>query len=416
MKEQSFKDKAVRDLEDLFYIWKKEIRNTFKDQGVLIFFVLVPLVYPLLYAFIYTNEVVRDVPAVVVDNSRSSLSREYLRKVDASPDVKIIAYSSDMEEAKQIMKDGLAYGIIYIPKSFSSDITKGIQTHVSIYCDMSGLLYYKSLLSANTFVSLEMNKNIKVMRAENTTGRQNEISTQPIEYEDVALFNPQNGFASFLIPAVLILIIQQTLLLGIGLSAGTARENNRFKDLVPLNRHYNGTLRIVFGKGLSYFMVYSLVSVYMLCAVPRIFSLVQIANPATLALFMLPYLAACIFFAMTASIAIRNRETCMLIFVFTSVPLLFISGISWPGAAIPDLWRYFSYVFPSTFGINGFVRISSMGATLSEVKTEYQALWIQAGFYFLTTCWVYRRQILQSRKHVFERYKEMKSKSTQTKG
>ena len=63
----------------------------------------------------------------------------------------------------------------------------------------------------------------------------------------------------------------------------------------------------------------------------------------------------------------------MLLFVFTSVPLLFLSGISWPGAAMPEFWRYFSYIFPSTFGINGYVRINSMGATLNEVAFEYQA-------------------------------------------
>lgn len=223
-------------------------------------------------------------------------------------------------------------------------------------------------------------------------------------------FNPTAGFAAFLIPAVLVLIIQQTLLLGIGLAAGTARENNRFKDLVPINRHYNGTLRIVLGKGLSYFLVYVLVSFYVLHIVPRLFSLNQIGQPGSLVLFVAPYLAACIFFAMTTSIAIRNRETCMLIFVFTSVPLLFISGISWPGAAIPPFWKYVSYIFPSTFGINGFVKINNMGATLSEVAFEYKALWIQAGVYFLTTCWVYRWQILMSRKHAIERYKELKEK------
>ena len=108
MKEQSFKEKTKQGIYDLFYIWKQEFRSTFKDQGILIFFVLVPLLYPLLYSFIYTNEVVRDVPAVAVDDSRSSLSREYLRKVDASPDVKILAYSSYMEEAKEIMKKVLA--------------------------------------------------------------------------------------------------------------------------------------------------------------------------------------------------------------------------------------------------------------------------------------------------------------------
>ena len=398
MKQLTFKQKVVQGIHDLFYIWKQEFRTTFRDQGVLIFFVLVPLVYPLIYSFIYTNETIREVPTVVVDNSRSSLSREYLRKVDASPETSIVAHCADMEEAKLMLKDRKAYGIIYIPAHFSDDIARGKQTQVSIFCDMSGLLYYKALLTANTNVSLAMNADIKMKRAGNTTARQDEITAYPIEYEDVAIFNPTNGFAAFLIPAVLILIIQQTLLLGIGLSAGTAREQNRFKDLVPINRHYNGTLRIVMGKGLSYFMVYSLVAVYILCVVPRLFSLNQIAIPGVLTLFALPYLAACIFFAMTVSIAIRNRETCMLLFVFTSVPLLFLSGISWPGAAMPEFWRYFSYIFPSTFGINGYVRINSMGATLNEVSFEYQALWIQTGIYFLTTCLVYRWQIIQSRK------------------
>lgn len=399
MKQLTFKQKVVQGIHDLFYIWKQEFRTTFRDQGVLIFFVLVPLVYPLIYSFIYTNETIREVPTVVVDNSRSSLSREYLRKVDASPETSIVAHCADMEEAKLMLKDRKAYGIIYIPAHFSDDIVQGKQTQVSIFCDMSGLLYYKALLTANTNVSLAMNAAIKMERAGNTTARQDEITAYPIEYEDVAIFNPTNGFAAFLIPAVLILIIQQTLLLGIGLSAGTAREHNQFKDLVPINRHYNGTLRIVMGKGLSYFMVYSLVAVYILCVVPRLFSLNQIAIPGVLTLFTLPYLTACIFFAMTASIAIRNRETCMLLFVFTSVPLLFLSGISWPGSAMPSFWRYFSYLFPSTFGINGYVRINSMGATLNEVAFEYRALWMQTGIYFLTTCFVYRRQIIQSRKN-----------------
>lgn len=410
MKEATFKDKISEGFQDLFYIWKREFQTTFRDQGVLIFFILVPLMYPLIYGFIYTNEVVREVPAIVVDDSHSSLSREFIRKVDATADVEVKAYCSNMEEAKQMMKERKAYGIIYIPSQFSDDIARGNQTKVSLYCDMSGLLYYKGILLSATAVSLDMNKNIKISRAGNTTNRQDEITAHPIDYDNVALFNPQNGFAAFLIPAVLILLIQQTLLLGIGLSAGTAREHNRFKDLVPINRHYNGTLRIVMGKGLSYFMVYSIISVYVLCVVPRIFNLNQIGQPDTLILFMLPYLAACIFFAMTASIAIRNRETCMLIFVFTSLPLLFISGISWPGAAVPAFWKYVSYIFPSTFGINGFVRINNMGATLNEVTLEYQALWLQAGFYFLTTCWVYRWQIINSRKHVLNKYREMKAK------
>ncbi len=157
------------------------------------------------------------------------------------------------------------------------------------------------MLIANTAVSLDMNRDIKIARSGNTTERQDEITAYPIEYEEISIFNPTAGFAAFLIPAVLVLIIQQTLLLGIGLAAGTARENNRFKDLVPINRHYNGTLRIVLGKGLELLPCLRIGIFYVLYVVPRLFSLNQIGQPGSLVLFVVPYLAACIFFAMTTS-------------------------------------------------------------------------------------------------------------------
>lgn len=409
-KETSLRNIILQGMNSVFYICQKELKAVFKDQGVLIFFLLVPLAYPLLYAFIYTGEVVREVPAAVVDMNKSTLSREFIRKVDATPDVKIQSHCADMEEAKLLLKESKVYGVIYIPESFSSDITKDIQTQVTLYCDMSGMLYYKAILTASTEVSLKMNKAIKAKRAGNTTNRQDEISATPITYEAVNLFNPQAGYASFLLPAVLILIIQQTLLLGVGLSAGTARENNRFRNLVPLSRQYQGTLRIVLGKSSAYFIIYAIVSAYILCVVPKIFSLVQIAQAGTLAAFILPYVLSCIFFAMTCSIFIHHREACMMIYVFTSVPLLFISGVSWPGSAIPEFWRVISWLFPSTFGINGYIAINSMGATLDQVLPEFRALWIQTGVYFLTTCIVYRRQIMLSRSHAMERLKEFRRK------
>lgn len=414
MKLKRQKDLFVQGLCDMLYTWKREFRIVFRDAGVLIFFIIVPLLYPLLYSFIYTNEMVREVPAAAVDEARTSLSREFLRSIDASPDVKIAAFCNDMEEAKLMLKEHKIYGIIQIPEDFSRRLARGEQTSVGLFCDMSGLLYYKSLLIASTNVSLAMNKNIKIQKAGNTTNREDDITTAPLEYEEVSLYNPTNGFASFLIPAVLILIIQQTLLLGVGLSAGTAREHNRFRELVPLFRRKGGLFNIVFGKSLCYIMVYAVMTAYMLCLVPRMFSLNQLALPLDLTLFLLPYILSCIFFAMTLSVFIRHRETCMLLFVFTSVPLLFISGISWPGTAIPDFWKIVSYAFPSSFGINGYVRLNNMGATLNEVKPEYLGLWIQAAVYFLTACISYKWRIIQGRKQYIKAYRaEKESKKSE---
>lgn len=394
---------------DWNFIFRHELRNIFRDEGVLIFFFLVPIAYPLLYAFIYTNEVVREVPVVVVDDCATPQSREYLRHIDATADVAVVARCRDMESARREIAARNAYGIVYMPRDFSRRLARGEQTEVSIFIDMSGMLYYKAVLTANTNVSLAMNARIKVKRAGNTTEAQDRVTEHPIAYEEISLYNPQNGFAAFLIPAVLILIIQQTLLLGVGISAGTAREHNRFRELLPVNRHYTGLLRIVLGKSWAYLLVYLPLSVYVLGVVPRLFSLNQIGNPWDMALFVVPYLLACIFFAMTVSVLVRQRETCIMLIVFSSVPLLFLSGVSWPGSAIAPFWKVVSGFFPSTFGINGYLKLDCMGAEPAAVRKEWIALWGQAVFYFFTTCLVYRNNIIASRRRFIARYRKMKA-------
>lgn len=393
---------------DTFFIWKDELKNVFKDSGVMIFFFLVPFIYPLLYAFIYNNEVVHNAKMVVVDQSDSYLSREYIRKVDATADVKVVAVCSDMEEAKRMMDAKEAYGILYFPSEFSKNIHKGKQATVSLYCDMSALLFYKAFLLATTEVSLEIGKELRAQNNPSSTIEQEKITINPIPYESVALFNSQNGFASFLVPAILILVIQQTLILGIGMLGGTAREKNRFHSLVPISRHFNGTLRIVFGKSLTYILLYIVVCIWALGVVPKLFLLPQVGEPWTVMLFVLPYLFASIFLSMTLSGFMTSRESPMLVFVFTSVILLFISGVSWPKEAIPPFWKAIGYLFPSTPGIQGFIRINTAGASLNEVAHEYRTLWIQAGIYFITACIIYRYQIMRSRKLIIKQYRYMK--------
>lgn len=380
--------------EDIFFIWKDELKNVFRDAGVLIFFFLVPLAYPLLYSFIYNNEVVRDAKLVVVDQSDSYLSREFTRRVNATADVEVVSTCTDMAEAKRYLDEKKAYGILYFPESFSKEVYRGEQATVSLYCDMSSLLFYKAFLLSATEVSLDLGREIQLSRLSSSSEKQDEITVNPIPYESVALFNPQNGFASFLVPAILILVIQQTLVLGIGMLGGTVREENRLETLPQsVGRHFHGTLRIVFGKSLTYLMIYILVCIWALAVVPKLFALPQIGDPLTLLLFVLPYLLACIFFAMTLAGFMTTRESPMLVFVFTSVLFLFISGISWPKEAIPPFWKALGCLFPSTPGIQGFVRINTCGATLNEVAFEYRMLWVQAGIYFLSACLIQRRAL-----------------------
>ena len=410
MKKDGLFKLIVEGLYDTCYIWREELRQVLKDEGVLIFFIIVPIAYPLLYSWIYNNEVVREVPVVVVDNAHSHMSRDFIRRCDASPDVKIAYYASDMDEAKMLMGKELVEAVYYIPSDFQSRLNRMEQSTVSVFCDMSMMLTYKAAYMTAMAVSQEMNSEIQIKLSGKYTKREEELQVQPLAAGDVPIFSPAGGYGSGLLPAVLMLILQQTLVLGIGMSAGTARESNRFRDLVPIQKHYHGMFRIVFGKTLCYFMIYALMGTWLTVVVPRIFHFPCLGHWDDLLAIMIPYILACIFFGITMSCIVRYRENVMLLVVFVSVPLLFLSGASWPQSSIPGIWRGVSWLFPSTFGIRAYIRTNSMGGTLSDVLTEYRALWLQVLCYFFVACVVYRYQIQQARHHALERLEFLKNK------
>lgn len=391
-------------MKDLLHIWKMEMNIILHDQGVFIFCILVPFGYPLLYSYIYTTELMRDVPITVVDQDHTPLSREFTRRVDASQWVRVVGNSTNIDDANLQIKKQKTYGYLVIPQDFSKNIQRGKQSFVGMYSDMGGLLYYKGILIAATDVSLEMNSHIKIEQAGYSTARSEAITDYPVTNKEVTLFNPQQGFASFLIPAVLMLIIQQTLLIGIGMAGGTAAERHEYKKLIATSRHNRGTMHIITGRGLAYFFVYCISTAYITCAVPLIFQLTQISHAGDLVIFMIPYILDCIFFAQTLSILMRNREISILVFVITSVPLLFISGVSWPGSAVPAFLKGVSWLFPSTFGINGFVRINTMGASISQVLPELIAICIQTVVYFVLSYFSCRVIIYFERKRDLQKY------------
>ena len=277
------------------------------------------------------------------------------------------------------------------------------QATLSVYCDMSLMLTYKAIYQTAMAVTQTMGAELQTKLSRPNSRREAEIAVQPLAVDDVPIFSPAGGYGTSVLPAVLILILQQTLVLGIGLSAGTARENNRYHELIPIDRHYQGVFRIIGGKAMCYFMIYAVMAAYLTTAVPRFFSFVQLAPWQDLLLLMLPYTLACIFFGMIVSCIVRYRENVMLLMVFVSVPLLFLSGVSWPQSNIPNFWQSISWLFPSTFGVRAYVRMNTMGATLNDVILEYRLLWLQAFLYFVVACLVYRHQIVISRRNALER-------------
>jgi len=384
---------------DVSYIWLREMRKVFKDEGVLMFLVVVPLGYPLLYSWIYNNETLHETPVVVVDESRSALSRQFINNCDATPDVHVKYHAANLDEARSLVSRQIVRGIYLIPSDFASRINRGEQATISVYCDMSLMLAYKAVYQTAMVEAGRLGAGLSIKRAGNYTKQEDALTAQPLAVDDVAMFNPSGGYGSCVLPAVLMLLLQQALALGIGMSAGTARERHRNGRLIPDDDpHYCGAYRIVWGKALCYIMIGAVAAAYLSMAVPRMFSFPQLADGKTLLLLLLPYTLASIFFGMTVSCLVRYRENVMLLMVFVSVPLLFLTGVSWPQSNIPGVWQGVSWLFPSTFGVRAFIRVNSMGASTNQILPELRILWIQAAAYLGMACVVYNHQFILARR------------------
>lgn len=388
----------VEGFSSMLRIWMREFKLIFSDVGVMVLIFAVPIIYPMLYSFIYYPEVVRDLPIAVVDLSHSSDSRRYTRDLDATPDLKVAAKSVSMEDAITMFKKREVRGIVQIPATFSKDIALNRPTTVSAYADMGFFLYYKALMTGTSFVALETGNQVQInnLMKEGLTQKQAEITAEPVKLVDNAMANQAGGFASYGIPAALILIIQQTLILAIGIMAGTARERHPFGTLVPLDRKRMGTLRLVAGKTAAYFTIYALLCVYMLGMIPRWFGYAHSANFSEIIALIIPFLLSTIFFGITLSVIFKNRESSMMLYLFTSIPLLFLSGIIWPLSNFGPVWLVVREIFPSSNAMFGFIKMNSLGATIFETRKEIMTLWIQSGVYFLTACLVYGYQVYYS--------------------
>ena len=372
----------------VYHIWTSEYRAVLGNAEMLVFFFLLPLAYPILYALIYNPEAVTEVPVVVVDNDGTTLSRRLVSDFDATSAACVIGYRTDIMAARKAMMRRDCYAILVIPDGFQRDVTQGAMSGTVIfYTDMSLLLNYKTLYMALTNVTMAVGAN---MRQEllpiGVSQSMTDIASNPIPNASVVLYNPTSGLASFLIPSVLILILHQSIILGLAIRAGIARERNERLYGAPY------VVAEMCGRALCYLSLYVLNVAYLTHVVPLIFKYPQIGHELDIMLFALPLVLSAIFLGMTLSVLVHEREEPYLMFVFTSVLLLFLSGIAWPWYAMPDVWRWIARLLPSTWGVKGFVQMNTMGASLSQVSDSYIALWLLACLYFMTAWFVLSRE------------------------
>lgn len=352
-------------ISDLFLACRREFASIISDEGVLVFFLFLPLVYPLIYSLVYNKEVARDVPVVVVDDCRTPSSREYVRMFDANQGAKVVGYAADLNEARKAMNEKRCYGILMIPSDFDEKIGRCEQADINLYCDMSLLLRYRALFVAATDVSNAMGADIQAQAA-------GAVASDPLPHFAFSIGNSAEGMASYVIPGVLVMVIQQSLVLGIMMLGARRRQRHTaYGNRIP-------AMTTIWGRALCYMIIYLPMTIYVFLLVPRMFDFPSTMHIGTVLAFSLPLILAVIFFGMTLQVIVREREDVFLVFVVTSVLFIFLSGLTWPRVGMPFIWQVVGGIVPSTWGVDGFLRINGNDASIAQVSTDYLMLWLLA--------------------------------------
>lgn len=375
-------------------VYSREFHTILKDQGVVLFFLFLPLAYPVIYSLIYNKELVRDVPVVVVDHDRTAPSRELVRKFNASQGAEIIGYAPDLNEARKAINEREAFAIMEIPSGYAAKLGRSEQAHVQLYCETSLLLRYRSLLFSATEIALATGAEMQSADI-SAIGAATLSTDDPMPVVSAQLGNLQSGFDSFVMPGVLILILQQCIILAVGMMGG-GRNERALQHRLPAPAS-SSTLLTLIARGTTYITILAIPVIWLTHYVPLVFHFPMMGDTLQIFAFLLPLVLASIALGFIVQAFVTEREAIFVIWVATSVLFLFLSGLTWPRYAMSPFWKMVSDAIPATWGVNGFILMNANGASLTDVEPYFRNLWIQAGIFWVIA-WAVHRFFLRPRR------------------
>jgi ABC-2 type transport system permease protein len=350
-----------------------EWRRVLGMRGPFIILVIAPLIYGLLLPQPYLGQILRKIPIAVVDNDRSDVSRSIVQTLDASSAVSVAARANTLAEAHAVVDRGEAFAVVGIPSGTERDVLKGTTVHIPIYADATYLFVFRTTGNgiATAISTLSSELSAAGARIDGSLAKASLASVSPADVLLQPIFNPVGGYASYIVPAAFVVILQQILMIGAAALTGLAVAQARGSAFAD-----------VLGRGVAHLTIFLAPLALYFIVLPRIYGFSVLGNPLQLFAIASVFVFAASFLGQAVGAWFKRPETPTLIFLGTSLPQLFLAGFSWPREAIPKSVQAVGYLFPLDLAIDGIVRIGQLGASLREVAHDLRGLWILALAYF----------------------------------
>lgn len=360
-----------------------------KESGAMLIMIIGVVAYSIFYMLPYSTEIIKEAPIGVVDFDGTKMSHEFIRNLNATDSVDVVSRPVSIDEAKHLFYKGDIKGYVIVPRDFQKEIKRGSQAVVSTYADSSYLIIYKTIYSAVVQTAINYGAKIEIGKLLKKGMSKDVAMTvkQPFEFVQVPLYNPAGGYETYVYPVILILILHQTLVVGIGLMQGTRHELKenycKKEEDVPIT---------LLGRCTAYVLLYMFYSIFYFLIYPAIGKYPMSYNLLPLILILLPMFYSAALFSHTISYYFKKRESSLLILVVTSLIFIFLPGLIWPKEAIPQWLNIIAYFIPATCGVDGIIKVNQMNATFWNVRYDFLWLIFLCWMYFATSIYVIKKK------------------------
>lgn len=364
-------------------VFRNELRRVVTLRPAFAVLVIAAALYALLYPQPYLSESLRKSPIAVVDQDHSTTSRDLIRRLDATPDVSVLSVDPDLPVAQRRVFARDASGILVIPEGFERELLRGNSSPVALYADASYFLIYQRVALGVVGVVRTLGAEVEVRRliGLGVDAPRATAAANPMPLTTIALFNPQEGYASYVLPAAFVLILQQTLLIGVGLLGTMPGATSVWRSAD--GRTFAGPLATVSGKLLAYLLLEAVIVPFYLVVLPYLYGIPRLGSAGAMLLFAVPFVMATGALGLVVAALFRSPLAVQLTMAAIGMPFFFLSGFSWPVEAMPKTAQWLAQLVPSSAAIDGFVRLGQLGATLSDVRGQVGVLCALAIVYAL---------------------------------
>jgi ABC-2 type transport system permease protein len=321
-------------MKNFLSLLKREFRLFFQNKVLLVLFLGAPILYGVLVGGVYKKGKVTNLPIIVVDEDKSPLSRQLIDMFNENDVIYVAKVLNDPFRAKDEALKTESSVVVQIPRNFSSDVNYNRSTELTLFVNASNTLTSNSAMMAVNVAASTLKAGIQI-KAQQKKGVPEYIASKQFEPFKITMIkqNIRSGnYLYFMLPGVLLTVLQQVMMLGLALSFASEFEKGTFPELVQKS---NNVFVLILVKILPYILMSGLI--YILYYGYSIWYRMPLnldggAFFATTILFLL----AVSFIGILVSIAIPSQLKATEILMVIATPSFILSGFTWPLSQMPE--------------------------------------------------------------------------------